>query len=23
IYAVWDINDTINSFYQAIDVNVQ
>ncbi|MDK7310252.1 chitin-binding protein, partial [Lactobacillus jensenii] len=22
-YAVWDINDTINSFYQAIDVNVQ
>lgn len=23
IYAVWDINDTINSFYQAIDVNVK
>ncbi|MGC3728261.1 chitin-binding protein, partial [Enterococcus faecalis] len=21
--AVWEINDTINSFYQAIDVNVQ
>lgn len=23
VYAVWDINDTINSFYQAIDVNVK
>ncbi|MGG5325555.1 hypothetical protein IGJ83_003236 [Enterococcus pernyi] len=23
IYSVWDINDTTNSFYQAIDVNVK
>ncbi|MEC3942664.1 lytic polysaccharide monooxygenase, partial [Enterococcus mundtii] len=23
IYSVWDINDTTNSFYQAIDVTVK
>ncbi|WP_177944882.1 lytic polysaccharide monooxygenase, partial [Klebsiella grimontii] len=23
IYAVWGIGDTVNAFYQAIDVNIQ